>query len=76
MIPAERKSELLLREDRPKVIIYEFFNTIRRFQPLARSRSSGWVAPFSAVQIDFEGRGELAITRCRFVTPIDPQGSY
>ena len=28
MIPAERKSELLLREDRPKVIIYEFFNTI------------------------------------------------
>jgi hypothetical protein len=28
MIPVEKKSELLLREDRPKVIIYEFFNTI------------------------------------------------
>jgi len=26
MIPVEKKSELLLREDRPKVIIYEFFN--------------------------------------------------
>jgi hypothetical protein len=36
MIPVEKKSELLLREDRPKVIICEFFNTIRRERTLAR----------------------------------------
>jgi hypothetical protein len=34
MIPVEKKSELLLREDRPKVIIYEFFNTIAPFRTL------------------------------------------
>jgi hypothetical protein len=37
MIPVEKKSELLLREDRPKVIIYEFFNTIGAQQAFSRA---------------------------------------
>jgi hypothetical protein len=37
----EKKSELLLREDRPKVIIYEFFNTIAPLRSFAWGRRLG-----------------------------------
>jgi hypothetical protein len=68
MIPVEKKSELLLREDRSKVIIYEFFNTIghepkvvvarrwARFAPKAAAERTATTMPRSMRVLNLDGR--------------------